>query len=123
MIKDVTNDFISGIMRTDIKEREGQFLLEIELPGYQKENITAQLEEGKLTIIAVRNEELAPADVQINYIMKERKTGEIKRSFMVGDGVRQADITAALKDGILSIIIAKSELEVEGEKRKLIPIQ
>lgn len=122
MIQSIIGEY-GPAMRTDIQERKGQFLIEIELPGYQKENIKAQLERGYLTILAVRNEGLAEQSEETRYILKERKTGEVKRTFYVGDEVRHEDISAQLKNGILSIIIAKREPAVEGEKRKLIPIQ
>lgn len=122
LIHSISDDFVPSVMRTDILERRGQFLIEIELPGYHKENITAQLENGYLTIIARRNEEIGGGE-DAHYVMKERTTGEERRTFYVGDSVKHEDISAALKDGVLSIIIMKREAQVEGERRKLIPIQ
>ena len=122
-MRDVTNDFMSGVMRADMREKNGQLLIEIELPGYSRENITAQLDDGRLTIIAERNEEIEKKDTETHYLMRERVTGEIRRTFIVGDGVHEKDVTAQLKDGILKIIIVKSENAVEGQKRKLIGIQ
>lgn len=122
MLQGVTGNFVPQVMRTDIKEREGQYLIEIELPGYKKENIQAQLENGYLTIIATRNEGLENDGIKTNYLMKERLTGEVKRTFYVGDTVQQEDISAGLKDGILSVIIARREPMVEGKERKLITI-
>ncbi len=115
-------DFDTNIMRTNIQEKKGQILIEIELPGYNRENIQAQLEKGYLTIIAVRNEELTDLSENTHYILKERKTGEMKRTFYVGEEVRHEDISAQQKNGVLSIIIVKRAPAVEGERRKLIPI-
>ena len=122
MIQGITGDFQPQIMRTDIKEREGQYLIEIELPGYKRENIQAELTNGYLTIIAVRNEGLENEDIKTNYLVKERVTGEVKRSFYVGESVQQEDISAGLTDGVLSVIIAKKEPMIDGERRKLITI-
>jgi HSP20 family molecular chaperone IbpA len=122
MIQGINSDFIPQVMRTDIKEREGQYLFEIELPGYKKENIQAQLQNGYLTILAVRSEGLEKDEIKTNYLMKERLVGEVKRTFYVGENIQQEDISAALKDGILSVIVAKHEPMVEGKERKLITI-
>ena len=123
MSNDYSKESYSDVMRTDMREKNGQLLIEIELPGYSKENISAELEGGVLTIHASRNEELESDMTSTHYLLRERITGDMKRSFHVGDNVHQKDVTAQLKDGILSIIIIKNENSVEGEKRKLIDIQ
>jgi HSP20 family molecular chaperone IbpA len=123
MSNDYSEESYSDVMRADMREKNGQLLIEIELPGYSKENISAELEGGVLTIHARRNEELESDMTSTHYLLRERFTGDMKRSFRVGDSVHQKDVTAQLKDGILSIIIVKNENSVEGEKRKLIDIQ
>lgn len=110
------------VMRADIKEREGQYLIEIELPGFKRNNIKAELSNGYLTIIAKRDPAIENDDMKTHYILKERKEGEIKRSFPVGLDIKEENISAAYKDGILSVIIAKSESKIEADKIKLIPI-
>ncbi|MGN0435955.1 MAG: Hsp20/alpha crystallin family protein [Wujia sp.] len=114
---------VPQIMRTDIQEKDGSYLLEIELPGFTREDVLAELTEGKLTIIANKQESLEKEDSKINYIRRERMPGGCRRSFYVGKKVKQEDITAAFKDGILSIIINNPEKAVEREERKLIPIK
>lgn len=123
MIFSQNEDFFRQSMRTDIKEKDGQYLIEIELPGYEKENIEAQLENGYLTIIAERKEEIESLESETHFVLKERRAGIVKRTFFVGEDVKQTDISAALKSGILSVIIVKSDKQVEGERRKLIPIK
>ena len=123
MSNEFSKDSYSDVMRADMREKNGQLLIEIELPGFSKENISAELEGGRLTIHARRNEELESDMTTTHYLLRERFTGDMKRSFHVGDNVHQKDVTAQLKDGILSIIIIKNENSVEGEKRKLIDIQ
>lgn len=125
-----TTDIFNGtgadvpqVMRADIQEKDGNYLIEIELPGFLREDIQAELIDGTLTIIADRPEHLEMEGKKINYIRRERFTGSCKRSFYVGDKVKQEDITAAFKDGILSIIVANVERMVERDERKLIPIK
>ena len=111
------------MMRTDIQEKDGNYLLEIELPGFAREDVLAELVDGTLTIIAKRPDTLEKDETKINYIRKERVTTGCKRSFFVGNKVKQEDITAAFKDGVLSIIIKNPDKSVEREERKLIPIK
>lgn len=130
--RDITNIFddsetvmpqLMRIMRTDIQEKDGDYLLEIELPGFLREDIQAELADGKLTIIAEKPEHLEVEGNKSRYIRRERLAGGCQRSFFVGDKVKQEDISAAFKDGILSIIITNWERSVEREERKLIPIK
>ena len=114
---------VPQLMRTDIQEKEGQYLIEIELPGYKREDIQAELKDGYLTIIATRNEALENDSIKTNYIKRERFCGKCKRTFYVGDNIMQEDISAGFKDGILSVIVAKKDPQIEGNRRKLIPIQ
>ncbi len=122
MITRVDSNFLYSNMKTDIIEREGQYLIEIELPGYRKEDIDASLENGYLTITAHRHLEIEPEGQETHYLVRERATGDIRRSFQIGENVKQQDISAALKDGVLKVIIACKEDKVEGERRKMIPI-
>ncbi len=122
MITTVDSNFLHSNMKTDIKEKDGQYMIEIELPGYKKEDIEASLENGYLTITAHRVPELEQLGKETHYLLRERSTGDIRRSFQIGEDIKQTDITAALKDGVLIVIIASHEDKVEGERRKLIPI-
>lgn len=114
---------IPNMMRTDIQERDGNYLLEIEIPGFSREDVTAELVDGTLTIIASKPETLEKDDTKINYILKERLATSCRRSFFVGTKIKQEDITAAYKDGILSIIITNPQKSVDRDDIKLIPIQ
>ncbi len=114
---------VPQIMRTDILEKDGYYLLEIELPGYSHEDVTAELVNGRLTIIADKPAHLEKDGNKTNYLRRERLVGGCKRSFYVGDDVKETDITAAFKDGILSVIINNTENKLAAEERKLIPIQ
>lgn len=111
------------LMRTNIQEKDGNYLLEIELPGFTHENVQAELVNGTLTIIADRPGQIEEDEKRIHYIRRERLIGGCRRSFYVGADVRQEDITAAFKDGVLSIIIVNPKKAVAREDRKLIPIK
>ena len=110
------------IMKTDIHEKDGNYMIEMELPGYAKEDIKADLKDGYLTITASRNETKEEKDAKGNCIRKERYTGSCNRSFYVGDNVTQDDIKATFKDGVLSLQVPK-EVPKAIEQPKLITIE
>lgn len=97
----------SQIMKTDIHEKDGNYVIEMELPGYSKEDIRADLKDGYMTITASKSEAKEEKDAKGHCIRKERYTGGCNRSFYVGDQVTQEDIKAAFKDGVLSLIVPK----------------
>lgn len=107
------------IMRTDLKEKDGKYLLEIDVPGYDKEDIKIELHEGYLTISAEKNEE--KEDKHAKYLKRERFSGMCSRSYYVGDNVREEDIKANFKNGILTVEFPK-EPEKKVEEKKYIPI-
>ena len=110
-------------MRTDVKEQEGAYELEMELPGYKKEDVTAQLKDGYLTIQASKNTTNDEKDAQGNYIRRERYTGQCSRSFYVGEEVKQEDIKARFEDGILKLVVPKVEHKKPIEENKFIAIE
>lgn len=112
----------SQIMKTDIHEKDGNYLIEMELPGYAKEDIKADLKDGYLTISAVRNETKEEKDAKGNCVRKERYTGSCNRSFYVGEQVSQDDIKAAFTDGILRLQVPK-DVPKAIEQPKLITIE
>lgn len=112
----------SNLMRTDVREKDGQYLLDIELPGYKKEDIQAELKDGYLTIGATRNESNDEKDEKGNFVRRERYSGSVKRSFYVGENIKQEDIQAAFNDGVLTLTVNKPQIEQKPE-RKMIEIQ
>ena len=110
------------IMKTDIHDKDGNYIIEMELPGYAKEDIKADLKDGYLTITASKNETKEEKDAKGNCIRKERYTGSCNRSFYVGENVTQDDIKAAFKDGILALQVPK-EVPKAIEEPKLITIE
>lgn len=113
----------NSLMRTDVKELDGAYELEMELPGYRKEDVTAQLKDGYLTIQASRNATNDEKDEKRNYIRRERYTGQCSRSFYVGEGVKQEDIHAKFENGILKLQVPKADEHKPVEENKFIAIE
>lgn len=105
------------MMKTDIKELEDSYELEIELPKVKKEDVKITLKDGYLTITATYNKE----QEDTKYLHRERRYGEFSRSYYVDDAVELKDINASLKDGVLTVNIKKVD-EKEKEKEYLITI-
>ena len=108
----------SNVMKTDVRETESGYEVDIDLPGFKKDEISASLENGYLTISASKGldkEEKNEKDG--TYIRKERYSGAMSRSFYVGDELKQEDIKAKYEDGILKLSVPKSEpKKVESHK-------
>lgn len=96
------------LMKTDIKEKKDKYVIEIDLPGFDKHNLNITLNNGYLNITGkVSREENKDKDEK--YVHRERFYGECKRSFYVGDDIKEEDIEAEFKNGILIIDIPKKE--------------
>lgn len=107
------------IMRTDLKEKDGKYYLEIDIPGFDKENIKIELQDGYLTISAEKDDE--KEDKNAKYLKRERFSGMCSRSYYVGDNVKEEDIKANFKNGILTVEFPK-EQENKVVEKKYIPI-
>lgn len=99
------------LMKTDVKELENNYEIDIDLPGFKKEHITAQLENGYLTISATKGLDKAEQDQEGNYIRKERYSGSMTRSFYIGEDIRQEEIHARFEDGILRLTVPKKTVK------------
>lgn len=113
----------NGIMRTDVKENDNGYELDIDLPGYKKENVTAELKDGYLMIRAENKSDKEEKNEDGKYIRRERYYGSCSRSFYVGDDVTQEDIKAKFEDGILKISVPKKEEKPQVEETKYIQIE
>ena len=109
-------------MTTDIQELPDSYKIDMELPGFAKEDVQAELKKGYLTIRASRTRENDENKGQ-RYIRKERYTGHYQRSFFVGEQVKQEDIKARFQDGVLTVIVPKKEKTPEVEQSKFISIE
>ncbi len=116
------DDFFNGkeknsLMKTDIREGENSFIVDVDLPGYNKEDIKIDVTNGYLTINAKTSNEVNDKE-KGKYVRRERFIGECSRSFYVGDDVKQDEIKASFKNGILSLEVPKvNEEEKEAEKK------
>ncbi|MBE6107151.1 MAG: Hsp20/alpha crystallin family protein [Erysipelotrichaceae bacterium] len=109
-------------MKTDIIEKDGNFLLNIEMPGVKKEDITVSLEKGTLCVQASRNAAKEEQDASGNVIRRERSTGTFTRSFYVGDEVSEQDIKAKFDNGELQLVIPNLSAR-QIETKKMISIE
>ena len=112
--------FIRGenkLMKTDIKEKGDKYLLEVDLPGYEKEDIKIEIEDGYLTVHASMNKNIDESDKDSKYVHKERYVGECSRSFYVGEDIKEEDIKASFKNGTLKLELPKKEMKKEDSKK------
>ena len=109
--------------KTDIQEDGDNFVLEADLPGFKKEDVKLDLDNGYLTISAQRNEELDDKDNEGRYIRQERATGSCARSFYVGKELEPKDISAKFENGILTLHLPKAEAKKLEPKQTLIEIE
>ena len=106
-----------NLMKTDVKETETGYELDIDLPGFKKDEISAHLEDGYLTVSAAKGVDKDEKDKEGRYIRRERYSGSMTRSFYVGNAVAEEDIKAKYEDGILSLSIPKKDPKaVEAKK-------
>ena len=114
---------VKDMMKTDIRDVDGNYELEIDLPGFKKDEIKASVENGYLTISAARGLDEDEKDKKSGkYIRRERYAGACERSFYVGEGISQDDIKASFQHGILKLFIPK-EPEKSVEEKKYVAIE
>lgn len=112
-----------GVMHTDIKETGSGFEIAMNLPGFQKEDVQAELKDGYLTVSASTNTSNDETDDNGKYIRRERYNGSCSRSFYVGEQVTQEDIKARFENGVLKIDVPKKEAQPAVETKKYIAIE
>ena len=113
----------SRMMKTDVRETEKTYELDIDLPGFKKDEIKVQLKDGYLTLSAAKGLDKDAKDKEGNYIRRERYAGSMSRSFYVGDGVKEEDIHAKYEDGILKLSLPKKAPKAVEEKDGYIAIE
>lgn len=112
----------ANLMKTDVKEKDGTYEVDIDLPGFKKDEIQIQLENGYLTVSAAKGMDKEEKDKNGKYVRRERFSGNVRRSFYVGDKVQKEDIHPRYENGILSFAIPKAQKAVE-EKSNYITIE
>ena len=111
----------SKVMRTDIKENKNNYDIFIDLPGYEKENIKVDVENGYLNITASMDSKHEESK-EGKFVKRERYFGECSRSFYVGDNIESEDIKASFKNGTLKLEVPKKEETKELPEKKYIEI-
>ncbi|MCI6646897.1 MAG: Hsp20/alpha crystallin family protein [Oscillospiraceae bacterium] len=97
-----------NLMKTDVRETDTTYELDVDLPGFKKDEIQLKLEDGYLTISAAKGVDKDQQDDQGRYIRRERYAGQCSRSFYVGEGVEARDVSARFEDGILRLSLPKA---------------
>lgn len=110
-----------GLMKTDIRKKDGNYLLDIDLPGYKKEDIKISLYNGNLTVSANHKETEEEKDAKGSLLRQERFMGSCTRTFYVGNAVRDTDVHAAFENGVLTLTVPSAEKK-EAEEKKFIDI-
>ena len=106
-----------NMMKTDIRETDGSYELDVDLPGFKKDEIKVQLKDGYLTLAAAKGLDKDEKDKEDNYIRRERYAGTLSRSFYVGDGVKNDEVHAKFENGVLKLSIPKKAAqEIEADK-------
>ena len=117
-LDDIFDDFLTTkkeqTMNSDIYEKDGNYHIEMDVPGFSKEDISVEAKDGYLTISAEKKNEVNEEDEKKNYIRRERVYGKYERTFYVGD-LDQDKIDAEFNNGCLKITVPKKE-EVENKK-------
>lgn len=113
-----------NLMKTDIKELDNGYELEIDLPGFKKDELKAELNNGYLTVSAAKGLDEDKEDKKTGkYIRRERYAGACQRSYYVGEDITEEDIKASFEHGILTLFVPKKEAKPAVEEKKYISIQ
>ena len=96
-----------NMMKTDVRETEDSYLVDIDLPGFKKDEVKVELKDGYLTVSAAKGLDKDEQDKKGRYIRQERYAGTMSRSFYVGEGVKPEDLHAKYEDGILQVTVPK----------------
>ena len=107
------------VMKTDIREHDTGYELDVDLPGFKKDEINVELENGYLTISAAKGLDKDEQDKKGKYIRRERYAGAMQRSFYVGDAVTEEDVKAKFEDGILRLSIPKKDAKAVETKKTI----
>ena len=98
-----------NLMKTDVRETENSYELDIDLPGFKKEDVNVELKNGYLTIATSKSLDKDEKDPKGRYIRQERYAGAMSRSFYVGEDVQPSEISAKFENGILQLSVPKAE--------------
>ena len=111
------------MMKTDVKETEHGYEVAIDLPGFKKDEVKAELKDGYLTISAARGLDKDEQDKNGTHIRRERYAGNMSRSFYVGEDITETDIHAKFENGILMLDIPKKEEKKPVDEKRYVTIE
>ena len=100
-----------NLMKTDVRETEDSYELDIDLPGFKKDEVSVELKNGCLTIQAAKGLDKEETDKKGKYIRQERYAGSCSRSFYVGEDVEPQDVKAKYENGVLKLFVPKAEVK------------
>ena len=109
----------ANVMKTDVHEHDEGYEVDIDLPGFKKDEISLDLENGYLSVSAAKGIEKDDKDKKGRLIRQERYSGAMQRSFFVGDAITEEDIKAKFEDGVLRLSIPKKEAPKIPEKKTI----
>ena len=113
-----------NLMKTDVRETKDSYEVDVDLPGFKKDEIKMELENGYLTISAAKGLDKDETDKETGkYIRRERYAGACQRSYYVGEDITEEDIKAEFKHGILKLFVPKKEAKPAVEEKKYISIE
>jgi len=119
----VTRKSTGALMKSDVKDMGDHFELDMDLPGFKKEDVKLQLKDGVLKVSATTKTVNEEKDANGKYIRRERFQGTCERSFYVGENLTEEDIKARFTDGVLSVNVPKKEAKPQIEENKYIAIE
>ena len=101
-----------NMMKTDVRETDGTYEVDIDLPGFKKEDISVSFENGYLTVSTNKTLDRDDKDKDGKYIRQERYAGSMSRSFFIGKNIPKVDIKAKYEDGVLRLSVPKKDIKV-----------
>ena len=113
----------SMAMNADVKEKNDSYEITLDLPGYNKDEVKAELSEGYLTISADRTDSREEKSKDEKFIRKERYMGHMQRSFYVGEEITDEDIKASFTNGVLNLLVPKKEAKASVPEKRYIAIE
>lgn len=114
---------VQSMMSTDVKETDTGYDVDIDMPGFKKDDINLELSNGYLTVSAQRNSSHEDKDENGKWLRRERYAGSVSRSFYVGEDVKESDIHASYKNGTLCLEVPKAEAKPQVEAKHTIAIE
>ena len=109
-----------NVMKTDVKETEDGYEVDVDLPGFKKDEIHLELNQGYLVISAEKSLEKTNENKKGKMLRQERYAGVMQRSFFVGDSVTETDVRASYENGVLHISVPKKEALKAPEKKTIL---